>query len=97
MFKITEGNFKKQKYGNESYLSNWPMLYILENGKQAYIGHSYAELYEELDAITAASYDETYAGFDDVYMYITDGEDDNGDCTIECHIYFIDYLKEAQG
>ena len=40
MFKITEGNFKKQKYGNESYLSNWPMLYILENGKQAYIGQS---------------------------------------------------------
>lgn len=40
MFKITEGDFKKQKYGNESYLSNWPMLYILENGKQAYIGQS---------------------------------------------------------
>lgn len=40
MFKITEGNFKKQKYGEESYLSNWPMLYILENGKQAYIGQS---------------------------------------------------------
>ena len=40
MFKITEGDFKKQKYGKESYLSNWPMLYILENGKQAYIGQS---------------------------------------------------------
>ena len=40
MFKITEGDFHKQKYGNESYLSNWPMLYILENGKQAYIGQS---------------------------------------------------------
>lgn len=40
MFKITEGDFKKQKYGEESYLSNWPMLYILENGKQAYIGQS---------------------------------------------------------
>ena len=40
MFKITEGDFKKQKYGDESYLSNWPMLYILENGKQAYIGQS---------------------------------------------------------
>ena len=40
MFKITEGNLKKQQYGTESYLSNWPMLYILENGKQAYIGQS---------------------------------------------------------
>ena len=40
MFKITEGDFKNQVYGNESYLSNWPMLYILENGKQAYIGKS---------------------------------------------------------
>ncbi len=40
MFKITEGDFKNQKYGEEDYLSNWPMLYILENGKQAYIGES---------------------------------------------------------
>ena len=40
MFKITEGDFKNQIYGDESYLSNWPMLYILENGKQAYIGES---------------------------------------------------------
>lgn len=40
MFKITEGDFKNQKFGQESYLSNWPMLYILENGKQAYIGES---------------------------------------------------------
>lgn len=40
MFKITEGDFKNQKYGEESYLSNWPMLYILDNGKQAYIGES---------------------------------------------------------
>lgn len=40
MFKITEGDFKNQIYGNESYLSNWPMLYILENGKQGYIGES---------------------------------------------------------
>ena len=80
---------------NKEGIIRYRVLQNLE--KQAYIGHSYAELYEELDAITAASYDETYAGFDDVYMYITDGEDDNGDCTIECHIYFIDYLKEAQG
>ena len=34
------GDFKNQTYGDESYLSNWPMLYILENGKQAYIGES---------------------------------------------------------
>ena len=40
MFKITEGDFKNQIYGEESYLSNWPMLYILDNGKQAYIGES---------------------------------------------------------
>lgn len=40
MFKITEGDFKNQIYGDESYLSNWPMLYILENGKQVYIGES---------------------------------------------------------
>lgn len=40
MFKIIEGDFKNQTYGDETYLSNWPMLYILENGKQAYIGES---------------------------------------------------------
>ena len=40
MFKIIEGDFKHNKYSNESYLDNWPMLYILENGKQAYIGES---------------------------------------------------------
>jgi len=40
MFKITEGDFKNQEYGSEDYLTNWPMLYILENGKQAYIGES---------------------------------------------------------
>ena len=40
MFKITEGNLKTGEYGSESYLTNWPMLYILENGKQAYVGQS---------------------------------------------------------
>lgn len=40
MFKITEGDFKNKKYGSEDYLANWPMLYILENGKKAYIGES---------------------------------------------------------
>lgn len=40
MFKIVDREFKNQQYGNENYLKNWPMLYILENGKQAYIGES---------------------------------------------------------
>ena len=40
MFKITQGDFKNQIYGDATYLTNWPMLYILENGKQAYIGES---------------------------------------------------------
>lgn len=40
MFKIIEGNFRKGQYSDEEYLDNWPMLYILENGKQAYIGES---------------------------------------------------------
>ena len=40
MFKIIEGDFKNNEYSDEEYLDNWPMLYILENGKQAYIGES---------------------------------------------------------
>ncbi len=40
MFKILEGDFKNNKYSDEEYLDNWPMLYILENGKQAYVGES---------------------------------------------------------
>lgn len=40
MFKVIDGDFKNSIYGNEPYLDNWPMLYILENGKQAYIGES---------------------------------------------------------
>ena len=40
MFKIIDGEFQKGEYSNEEYLDNWPMLYILENGKQAYIGES---------------------------------------------------------
>ena len=40
MFKIIEGDFKNSKYSDEDYLDNWPMLYILENGSQAYIGES---------------------------------------------------------
>ena len=40
MFTIIEGDFKNSIYSNEDYLDNWPMLYILENGKKAYIGES---------------------------------------------------------
>ncbi len=40
MFKVIEGDFKNNKYPEDEYLDNWPMLYILENGKQAYIGES---------------------------------------------------------
>nr|WP_295310175.1 DNA/RNA helicase domain-containing protein [uncultured Blautia sp.] len=40
MFKVIDGDFKNSKYSDEEYLDNWPMLYILENGKQAYIGES---------------------------------------------------------
>lgn len=40
MFKIINGNFKTGQFSNEEYLDNWPMLYILENGKRAYIGES---------------------------------------------------------
>lgn len=40
MFKIIDADFKKGEYGNEEYLDNWPMLYLLENGKQIYIGES---------------------------------------------------------
>lgn len=39
-FKIIEGDFKNNIYSEEDYLDNWPMLYILENGKQAYVGES---------------------------------------------------------
>ena len=37
MFKIVDGDFKNNKYSDEDFLDNWPMLYILENGKQAFI------------------------------------------------------------
>lgn len=40
MFRILDGDFKRNIYGDEEFLDNWPMLYILENGKQAYIGES---------------------------------------------------------
>ena len=33
---IIEGDFRNNQYSNEEYLDNWPMLYILGNGKQKY-------------------------------------------------------------
>ena len=40
MFKIIHADFKSGQYGEEEYLDNWPMLYILENDREAYIGES---------------------------------------------------------
>ena len=40
MYKILDGNFAKEQYPDNEYLTNWPMLYILENGQYAYIGES---------------------------------------------------------
>lgn len=40
MYEILEGDFSTQKFPDQDYLLDWPMLYILENGKEAYIGES---------------------------------------------------------
>lgn len=40
MFKIYDGDFHNQQFDERAFWDNWPMLYILENGKQAYIGES---------------------------------------------------------
>lgn len=40
-FIIKDVNFKDSNYGIESYLNNWPMLYILENGSKAYVGQTF--------------------------------------------------------
>jgi DUF2075 family protein/predicted GIY-YIG superfamily endonuclease len=40
MYRISDREFHSKDYGNEKYLNNWPMLYILENGEQAYVGQS---------------------------------------------------------
>ncbi len=34
-YKIIDSEFHTDDYGNAKYLRNWPMLYILENGKEA--------------------------------------------------------------
>ena len=40
LYVITDRKFPSDNYGNADYLSNWPMLYILENGDKVYIGES---------------------------------------------------------
>lgn len=40
MFQIKDLPFPSDAYGMEAYLNNWPMLYILENGKYAYVGQT---------------------------------------------------------
>lgn len=40
MFEIRNEKFGQDTYGSADYLYNWPMVYILENGKNAYVGQS---------------------------------------------------------
>ena len=40
MFKIEDRVFPCDDKETASYLNNWPMLYILENGRQAYVGQT---------------------------------------------------------
>ncbi len=40
LYIISGHPFPSQNYGDEGYLGNWPMLYILENGDKVYIGES---------------------------------------------------------
>jgi len=40
LYVISNHRFPSDNYGNDDFLSNWPMLYILENGKKIYIGES---------------------------------------------------------
>ena len=61
-----------------------------------YSGRSFDELSEELNAIKSTDYKEYADVFDAVYMYIIDGQDENGQCIIECYFYFIDYLDQSQ-
>lgn len=40
MLEIKDVDFHSDNYGTDSYLYNWPMLYILENGVNAYVGQT---------------------------------------------------------
>ncbi len=42
MFTIKDVEFHSDEYGVEPYLNNWPMIYILEDGKKAYVGQTYS-------------------------------------------------------
>ena len=63
MFKITHANFKDKEYGTEEYLTNWPMVYILENGRQAYIGetnHAKNRMSQHLGTLEKRIYDKVH-------------------------------------
>ena len=47
LYVITNHKFPSENYGNDDFLNNWPMLYILENGKKIYIGES-TNVYERM-------------------------------------------------
>ena len=48
MFEIIDTQFKIDNYGTDTHLYNWPMLYILENGKKAFLAtHIYEWLYDK--------------------------------------------------
>jgi len=40
LYVISNRKFPSENYGDADYLTNWPMLYILENGNKVYIGES---------------------------------------------------------
>ena len=40
MYRITVGDFANETYGSEQYLQNWPVIYILLNENEVYIGQS---------------------------------------------------------
>ena len=40
MFVILDRPFQEDNYGTDEFLYNWPMVYILENGKEAYVGQT---------------------------------------------------------
>lgn len=68
MYRITNREFHSSDYGNEKYLKNWPMLYILENGKEAYIGES-TNVYERMNQHKA---NEEKVGFDTAHFIYSD-------------------------
>lgn len=38
--RIQDKEFHENSYGTDRHLENWPLIYILENEKQAYVGQS---------------------------------------------------------